>query len=152
LSSAADPEDPGRAGTPGVELGLGLDPLGDDTGPHLAGEGGHGPHQGPPVLVGVEVPDQFAVELQEVRGELDHVPEARVAGAGVVDGHPHPPGQPRGQVVPEQGVVGHRLLLGELDHQPVGKGVEQGQGRRVGQQGRAEIDEEEAPLGDGAQP
>jgi len=76
----------------------GLDALGDDAGPDLRGEGGHGTHQRTAIAVSVEVPHQLTVELQEVGRELDHVPQARVAGAGVVDGDPHPPGQPGRQV------------------------------------------------------
>jgi hypothetical protein len=82
-----------------VELRLGLHPLGDHAGAHFAGERGHRADEGAPVPVVVEVPDQLAVQLQEVGGELDDMTQARVAGPGVVDGDPHATRQPRAEVV-----------------------------------------------------
>jgi len=61
--------------------------------------------------VAVEIPDQLTVELQEVRRQLDDVPEAGVAGAGVVDGDADPSRQPRDEIPPERVVVLDRLLL-----------------------------------------
>src|SRR5665213_494119 len=69
-----------------IELAPGLDPFGDHAGAHFLGEGDNGTQQRPAVGIFVDPPDELAVELQIVRGELHDMAEARVAGPGVVDG------------------------------------------------------------------
>ena len=111
------------------ELRFGLHSLGDDARPDFAGEGGHGADQGTSVSITVEGANQLAIQLEEVRRQLDHVAEGRVAGPGVVDGHADAPDEPRCQVKPEPLVVVDDFLFGELDDQALRKSIEEGRAR-----------------------
>jgi hypothetical protein len=71
-----------------LELLRGLDSLGDDLRAGLGGEGAQRPHHRPmPRLVLGEL-DQGLVELDELRSEGEHVADARVARAHVVESDP----------------------------------------------------------------
>jgi len=130
-----------------VELPSGLDPLGDHARAHLPGKGHHRSHQGPAVGILVDTPDEFAVELQVVGRELHDVAEARVAGTGIIHGETEPATEPSGQTATEVVVVLDRLLLGQLQDEPVGKVIAQSQESRVGDGRRAGIDEERRASG-----
>ena len=89
-----------------LELLAALDALGDDDGADLAGEGPQRAQQRLAVGVLVDVGDEAAGELEEVRAQLDDVLERRVAGAGVVDRDLGAAGDPRRELLAQLGVVG----------------------------------------------
>src|SRR3546814_15650556 len=71
--------------------------------------------QGLAVAVAVEGAGEVAVELYVLRSQVEDVGEAGVAAAGVVDRQAGALLTPRRERVQQSGVVGHRLVLGQLD-------------------------------------
>ena len=55
----------------------------------MAAESDHGGYKRSPRRVGVDVPNQADVELDDVRLQSEHVTEAGEAGAHVIDRQPH---------------------------------------------------------------
>jgi hypothetical protein len=66
--------------------------------------------------IGIDARDQRAVHLDEVRLQLDHRLEARVAGPGVVHGEAEAELPVLVADLPEDVEVRDRLLLGDLEH------------------------------------
>jgi hypothetical protein len=133
-----------RSSTEGLQLLGGLDPLGQQQHPDLLGERHQRLHQGPLPGVVVDAQDERAVELDDVGLQQQDVPQAREAGAGVVDGGA---GAERAQGLElgtGGGVVAHRLLLGDLDDQALEVAPPQlGQHGGVGERDGGEVDGEE---------
>jgi hypothetical protein len=96
-----------------------FDAFGDDAGADLLGERHEAPHQRLSGPVALDLADQLAIELEEVGELLDRMLEAGVAGAGVVDGEADAARRPGVEVGAEGVVVGDRLLLGELEDEPL---------------------------------
>ena len=67
-----------------------------------------------------QVVHERAVDLDHARPQPAQPPERRVAGAEIVDRKPQALGVDLGEHRLEVGDVGHRGLLGDLDHDPVG--------------------------------
>ena len=63
--------------------------------------------------------DEAAVDLDDVRGGQDDVPQRREAGPDVVDGQPHPALAQRLQHLAERRVVLDRRVLGQLQQDPL---------------------------------
>jgi hypothetical protein len=129
------------------ELLLELDPLGDDAGADLAGEGDGGAQDRPAPEVAVDPHHERARELEEVGAQLGDVLERGEARAGVVDGHHRATGQPGSEALAQDAAVAHGVLLGELDHQAgrqaVGERHQAGMAESVG----IDVDEQQPPLG-----
>jgi hypothetical protein len=114
-----------------------LDAFGDQLGADAVGEQHEAARQGGAGRVDVDVLDQVPVQFDHVRGQVEDVTQRGEPRAGVVDRQadtrPAQPLQRPGQHV----VVGDRNVLGQLEHQPLGKagGEQLGQPRR-GDHGR----------------
>ncbi len=119
-----------------VELTLGLDPFGDDGGTEcIETEGKHGRPQGPTGRVVVDAPREPDVELDDVGAEIEDVAEARKSGAGVVDGESHPVGSQLAGSLSEPLVVVDALMLGQLEHNALGRGLGHGARNSSGHHG-----------------
>lgn len=135
-----------------IQLAHCLHSLGDDAGANLPGESHYGAHEGPPVRVLVDTADQFAVELQVVRRELDDMTKARIAGPRIIDRQSHTTLQIPRQAIPEGVVVLHCFLFGEFDHQTIREFGTEVEERGIRHRRRAGVDEEHPSLGRGAKP
>ena len=70
-----------------------------------------------------------SIELDDLRLQQQDVPQTGEAGTGVVDGDPGSSSKQGLHPVADRTVVGHRLVLGQLEHQArarrvVGEAVE----------------------------
>ena len=91
--------------------------------------------------IAVRLVHQAAIDLDELRMQLQDVRHARVAGPDVVDGEHGRRGGPQLEAAAQLLVVRDRLVLGDLDHpgrelaqHGVHPGVEEGAGREVHEQ------------------
>ena len=130
-----------------IQFAARFHPLRDHARANLSGESHHRPHQSATIGVLVDALDEVAVEFQVVGGKLDHVAQARVPGTGIVNGQPYTALQPPGEVAPQVAVVLHRLLLGELEDEALGKPVPELQQSRVGHERGADVYEKGTPIG-----
>ena len=71
--------------------------------------------------------DQAQVDLDDVEAQVAQQPQARVAGAQVVGGKAHPRGAAGVELVADLLDVADRLVLGQLDHQPLRREAVAGQ-------------------------
>jgi hypothetical protein len=129
-----------------VELGDGLDALGDE--PRVEPRGEHAErfdHRGLR-LVGVDARDQVAVDLHEVRAQHRDVLERGEPGACVVDREQRARRRTGAIASDRRAVVVHRGLLGDLDDDPaeVDRRGEDVGDRRGEQRLRTHVDGEEA--------
>ena len=121
----------------GLELAPGLDALGQQPGVDAAAELAEQLGEGELHLVAVGAVDEGPVQLDEVRAELRHLLQARVAGAGVVEGQQ---GAAQRELVAQRDEwpqVADGLVLGQLGHErPQVTGsqeqVPEGRGRSAG--------------------
>ena len=95
-----------------------LDALGHDLRAELAGERRERGGQRTAVAIVVDPVDQRLVELDDLGAQLEHVAEAGVARAGVVDGEVRAGGRPRLHGPAHRLVVEDHLGLAQLEHQP----------------------------------
>jgi hypothetical protein len=72
--------------TENLELVLGFHPLGDDFRASVGRERDERGSESASHRIHVDAADEVAVELDEVRSQLQDVGKARKAGAGVIDG------------------------------------------------------------------
>ena len=129
------------------ELLLELDSLRHHARADLAGEGDGGAQHRPAGEVPVDAHHERARELEEVGAQLGDVLERGEAGAGVVDGDHRPAGQPGRETLPQDAAVAHRVLLGELDHEPGREAVGERPQPRVAERVGIDVDEQQPALG-----
>ncbi len=129
-----------------LELLNGLDALGEGGDAALPGETDQSAQDGQLVGVAVRVVDQAAVDLDEVRVELQHVRHARVPGTDVVDGEHRRRHRPPLQATPQLLVVEYRLVLGDLDD-PGRKPVQNRVDAPIQHRARAEVHEQAHVVG-----
>ena len=98
----------------GIELLARLDPLGDEPQLALDREVAHAGDQRLAGGLGVDAADQVEVDLHEVRGELQDVAEAGVAGAGIVDREADGRSEPL-ELAAQSRVVVDLDVLGDLE-------------------------------------
>ncbi len=101
-----------------LQLRNGLDALGHEHGAAVLGEVGQRTDEGPSRGVHRDPANEREVEPDDVRGEGEHVLQARVAGAGVVHGQEDPVAAQLGHARHQRRVVGHLDVLGELHDDP----------------------------------
>lgn len=104
-----------------VELGGGLDALGDHGDAEIDAQADDRGDDHPARQAGVDAADQLHVELDDVRLEAREQVEPGVAGAEIVErgAEAHLPiGR---DDVRDMRRIGHLLVLGELEHEPVGR-------------------------------
>ena len=105
-------------------------------------------------LVAVDVVDQRPVDLDHVRAQLGHPAQTRVASARVVQGD-HRTGGPQTRQQNSRGSrIGDLGVLGELEHETseIRAVQERVEDLRAFQQVRADVDRQEAVLGELAKP
>ena len=102
----------------GQQLVRGLDALGHDRLPALAGELPERAEDGLGGVVGGPGLDQRQVDLDDVELELPEQAQAGVAGAHVVRGDPDAVAAQQVERRAQPGQVLHGLALGELEHDP----------------------------------
>ncbi len=129
-----------------LELLGALDALGDDPGADLVGERRGGAQDVLAGAVAVDAGDHPARELEEVGADVGDVLERGEAGTGVVDGDQRAARDPRPQPFAQQRVVEHRVLLGQLDHEPRGELARQRQQPRVAERLGREVDPQQAAV------
>jgi hypothetical protein len=132
----------------GDQFGFGLDLFRDDGRPHLAGEGDQRGDHGPFPGRDVEVADQRAVDLEQVRFETQDVVQPGEPGADVVDGDAQAERGETVQDAPQRRVVLDGRVFGDLDDDPARRRLGQGVGdRRVQQAVRGEVDRDVGRIG-----
>ena len=95
-----------------------LDPLGADRRPDVLGEVHHGPDQRGLGSVPGDPGDQLAVQLERVRGQLDHPAKPGVGGPDVVDREQRAALAQRLQPVAQRAGIEPGGMLGQLDLVP----------------------------------
>ena len=96
----------------------GLDPLGDDLHLDLLRERSQSRDEGALVVVAIDATHEAPVELQQIRGEFDHMRESGETTPDVVDRESRTEVAEFGQTRPRPFVVHDRRSLRELDHHP----------------------------------